>query len=457
MPGNRISRYLSGSSIKRGYDGEQFIPQAALDDPTFVSRLSMKFTRPSAQWRANLPASIEHVPPEVSFFLDSNIWDRNLETNLWHALLGRSNSVFVIPSVRLELEGWINRNPSYIGSLAVREKHPNLILQDLPPIDSDEATAYVYYTYLLQVRRMVFDILKIRFRQEKGRDPSANELMTGVQKTFGERGLVLAHKDGKSVPRDKRATDESLVYFAFEHALRTGRPTVVLTKDEDVLEQFYKLWWLIDIHYRASLIADYYANNRFSFPLHAFPHFKNAQEIFDLRNAVLAELGPQRMVSFLPRNFTFVSIECWLIRKEMMRMTLGAETQMYRVLRIKGATGGLVSDKLEGRNLHPWLAPLPLADRLQTCAAVVYDRTVKLKDSRAKVGMFDLTHAVNTHERFSRIVADPGPSKTALWTPRGTSGRSDMGLWTPQKTATPAQTKMGLWIPHGRPTSPHND
>lgn len=42
---------------------------------------------------------------------------------------------------------------------------------------------------------------------------------------------------------DSRATDESLVYFAAEHALRTGQQTVVLTKDQDVMEQFYKLWW----------------------------------------------------------------------------------------------------------------------------------------------------------------------------------------------------------------------
>lgn len=454
MPGNRVSRYLGGSSIKRGYDGESFVPQAALDDSTFVPRLSMKLTGSSAQWRNDLPASIEQVHPEVSFFLDSNIWDINVETDLWRVLLERLNSVFVIPNVRLEIEGWITRNPSYIGSRAVRENHPNLIQQCLPAVGSDDATAYLYYTYLLRMRRRVFDLFKFQFQQREGRDPDADELMAGVQKTFGERGLVLAHKDGRRVPLDRWATDESLVYFAFEHALRTGRPTVILTKDEDVLEQFYKLWWFVDTHYRATLIADFLANNRFAFPLHAFPRVKNAEEMFDLRNSVLVELGPRRMIAYLPKDFTFVSVECWLVRKEMMRLTLGAETQMYRVLRIKGATGGLVSDKLEGRNLHPWLAPLPIADRLRTCVAIVYDRTVTLTDARAKVGMFDLTHAVNTHERFSRIAADPGMSKSGLWTPRGTPGRSAMPLWTPQRRANSRQSKMGLWIPPDQATSP---
>jgi hypothetical protein len=449
MYGNRISRYLGGSSIRRGYDGEEFIPQAAIDDPTFVWRLSMMISRPSAQWRANLPASIKQTPPNVSFFVDSNVWDINIEADLWHALLERSDSVFVIPSVRLEIDGWINRNPDYIGSRAVRENHSNLIMHALPATGSDEATAYLYYIYLLQLRRRIFDIIKFDFHRKKGRDPGADELMTMVQKTFGERGLLLAHKDGKPAPLDKWATDESLVYFAFEHALRTGKPTVILTKDEDVLEQFYKMWWFTDTHYRASLIADFLADNRFAFPLHAFPSSEYAQGMFDLRNAVLVDIGPRRMSAFLPRNFNFVPIECWLIRREMMRMILGAETQMYRVLRIKGATGGFVSDKLEGRNLHPWLAPLPIADRLRTCAAIVYDRTRTLTDNRAKVGMFDATHAVNTHERFSRLVTDPRLSKTGLWTPRDSLNPLASRLWTPQRRTEP-QTRMGLWKPRDR-------
>jgi hypothetical protein len=104
----------------------------------------MKLTGPSAQWRNDLSASVEQVPPEVSFFLDSNIWAINTEADLWRVLLSRSNSVFVVPNVRLEIEGWITRNPSYIGSRAVREDHTNLIMQDLPAIGSDEATAYLY-------------------------------------------------------------------------------------------------------------------------------------------------------------------------------------------------------------------------------------------------------------------------------------------------------------------------
>src|SRR5216684_1224101 len=107
----------------------------------------------------------------------------------------------------------------------------------------------------------------MKFREEQERDPSPDEMMAGVQRTFSERGLALAHKDGRSVVLDKWATDESLVYLAAAHALETGRPTVILTKDQDVLEQFYKLWWFLDTHYRAMLMAEHYSRNRFAFPI----------------------------------------------------------------------------------------------------------------------------------------------------------------------------------------------
>lgn len=433
MADNRTRRYLAATSAKRGYDGEEFVPRSAVDDPTFVSRLSYKFSAPSAEWRSDLAESIEAVDPEVCFFLDTNIWDKNLEPKIWQALLARNDSVYVIPSVRLELKDWILRNPEYIGSRAIQESNPNLILQDLPSAGSDEMTAYVYYIYLLQSRRNIAHFYKMQFREKKGRDPDSDELMAGIQRTFGERGLVLAHKDGRPVVADKWATDESLVYLAAENALRTGRPTVILTKDQDVLEQFYKLWWFLDTHYRAMLIGDAYSRDPFSYSIHKLPSVRHVDRFFYEENALLVEIGAGRMRAFLPRAHKFVSVECWLVRKEMTRLTFGAETNMYRLLKVKGVTGGLVSDKLQGRNLHPWLAPLPVGKRLATSVAIVRDRTITVPGSRAQVGMFDLTHAVNTHERHSRIVADPNLSQSGLWTPRQPASQSVMGLWAPRK------------------------
>jgi hypothetical protein len=448
MTKNRTKRYLTGTSPKKGYNGEEYLPPDLAGHPTFVKRLSYKFSDLGVKPRALLPTSIRDAPSEICFFLDTNMWDRSFEADLWNALLSRSDSVFVIPNVRLELQAWIGRNQDFVGSRAVLDRHPNLILKDLPPEDSDEITAYAYYVYLLQSRRMIRSFYAGHFREKHGRDPDPNELMVGMQRTFGERGLVLAHKDGRPVMPDKWAVDESLVYFAAAHALETGRPTIILTKDQDVLEQFYKLWWFLDTHYRALLMADAYAANRFGYPLYSFPDLDYAQQCFEPRDRVLVDLGPRRMNTFLPRNPTVVVVECWLVRGDLTRLAFAAETEMYRLLQVKGATGGLVSNKLEGRNLHPWLAPLPLAKNLRDCVAVAHDKTVTPPGSRARVGMFDLTHAVNTHERFSKLVTDPGISEKGLWTSRKSSTMSQMGIWAsgPRQSRSP----MGLWVPGNR-------
>ena len=39
-------------------------------------------------------------------------------------------------------------------------------------------------------------------------------------------------------------------------------------------------------------------------------------------------------------------------------MTFLAETEMKRLLNVKGDTGGLNTGKLDGRNCHIWSAPL---------------------------------------------------------------------------------------------------
>jgi hypothetical protein len=143
-----------------------------------------------------LAASIEEVAPEVCFFLDTNIWDRNLEDEIWQALLSRHDSVYVIPNVRLELKERIARNPEYVGSGAIQDSNTNLILQHLPPADSDELTTYAYYVYLLQSRRNIAHFYKMHFREKKGRDPNPDELMAGIQRTLVSADLCWPTKIG---------------------------------------------------------------------------------------------------------------------------------------------------------------------------------------------------------------------------------------------------------------------
>jgi hypothetical protein len=415
---NRTVNYLLGTSPRRGWDGDEGLPAEVFDDPTFVPRLSFKGGPPSNEARAHLSETLESAPPDVCFFLDSSIWDATFEADVWPALLARTTNVFVIPNVRLELQGWIARHPAHLGSQALLAERPPLVLVDLPGTDTDAETAWAYYASLLLTRRQVFRVVGSAFQQKHGREPTLTELVNRIQRLYGTRGLAIAYKYRQVQAMDSRATDESLVYFAAEHALRTGQQTVVLTKDQDVMEQFYKLWWFLDTHYRAMLIADEYAENPFRYKVLPLPDLPRISDVFEVSTGVLLQRGPDRMRAVLPSQFDFVAASCWVVGNSFTPLTFGAERSMYRLLQAKGATGGLVSTRLGHRNLHPWLAGLPLgAARFANSVAIVRDRTWEVSGTRATIGLFDVAHSFNTKERFTRLVPEQDRPKSALWTP----------------------------------------
>ena len=229
--------------------------------------------------------------------------------------------------------------------------------------------------------------------------------------------IGTVRKNRKSTPDDKWATDESLVVLAALHALKTGQPTVVLTRDQDVLEQFYKLWWFLENHYRAMLMADRYADDPLGFRMHPLPDHPRIRNLFESTRGLLSELGSDRLTSVLPKRFDFVSAECWLIGGRFTRLIFGAERQMARLIELKGLTGGLVSDRLDGRNLHPLLAGLPVGVRLVDSVAIVRDHGVLLNDGTTKVGYYDLEHSINTLEVGS-IHIPVSKERQRLWLPR---------------------------------------
>ena len=81
----------------------------------------------------------------------------------------------------------------------------------------------------------------------------ANEL----QQEVGERGFMLAKKGLAKVSCSNFAPDEILVGKALLEVLYAGREVVLVTKDEDIQEQLYKLIFLLETHYRAMLFGEY--------------------------------------------------------------------------------------------------------------------------------------------------------------------------------------------------------
>jgi hypothetical protein len=78
---------------------------------------------------------------------------------------------------------------------------------------------------------------------------------------------------------------------------------------------------------------------------------------------------------------------------------------MKRILEVKGRTNRLNSEKLDGKNCHVWLAPLPLEQRFRKCA-ITKDRGYRIGSQ--EVPYLDALQAINCQERFVRIQRSAG-------------------------------------------------
>ncbi len=68
-------------------------------------------------------------------------------------------------------------------------------------------------------------------------------------------------------------------------------------------------------------------------------------------------------------------------------MIFSAETAMAQVIRIKGKTQGLSTDRLAGRNLHSWHVHPEIP---QGHGMIASDITMPVKHSRARIALTDL-------------------------------------------------------------------
>jgi hypothetical protein len=302
------------------------------------------------------------------------------------------------PRVWEELRGWLGRRPDHPILKAIRAKDPAIAVYDEPGASGQ--AVFDYYVTLLASRRITLEVAREQFKVEYGREPTPEEASTRVQQFFGSRGLLLAKK-----PNPAR-TDEALVYLAVEHALTTGRQSVILTADADIEEQFYKLFWLIDTHYRGMLLADRYVKESVGLRPKGFPKelTSDPRWPFEAEGGVMIDRGSHDLNDLLPEKFSFVAISCWTVDTYFSALIFGAEQEMARLLAVKDRTGGLSTDRLGARNVHVWLAPLPIPEPDRGRAAVVLDRRFDILDSQAKVAALDVLQAFGDFERHSEVV-----------------------------------------------------
>lgn len=349
---------------------------------------------------------VANAPEDVLFFCDTNLFDSKTDERLWEALLNNEGKMVLIPPVCRELEPWLAWNADQAAGRAILDEEPSVRFLGLKPGDQREHTAYEYYVDLLGFRKRLVDLELAKFEEEYGRPPSdedRRDLMQELHNKVGSRGYLLAKKGSIEKGSPNFYTDEILVYLAMKTGIETGREVVILTKDEDIQEQFYKLQWLLDTHYRGMLLADMYASDPSRFVTQPMP-IDNPEfgAMFEGDDNVLVE-RPNWLIGghaapLLPPYCHPVGVHCWIVGEKLSQTVFCAEREMERLLHTKGVTGGLNTYKFGEQNCHLWLAPLQVPKPMRGCAAIAQDR--RTESGLVEMPLFDANQAIYTGERF---------------------------------------------------------
>ena len=402
----RVSRADQIFRGRKNFDGTHTfpLPDRLRNDPTYLYRLSWKHTpRVSPDWSDLIRAV--RGSGDVAWFCDNGVFDDTTPDALWDALLDAPERLMMTPNVWHELKGWMSRRPGHPVHKAIKGGNDTGFGFRNPPDPREKGRwTFEYYVGLLALRHDALDRMHRAFRRKNGRDPDGNErraLAAELQTALGDRALSIAKKPAGLL------TDETLVYLAVEHALTTGRQTVILTKDGDVEEQFFRLLWLIETHYRGMLLAERYAKTFSNFKIRSFPEKLLGHPAFPFEptNAILIERDAE-MRNILPPRPRFVAISCINVGHYFSSMAFGAEQEMGKVLDIKEATEGRNTSLLGDRNLHASVAQLPVGgDR--DYAAVAYDRFETTQPSALRIPKLDVMQAVGVKERYGKLVPTP--------------------------------------------------
>jgi hypothetical protein len=350
------------------------------------------------------------VMPHTLFFIDTNFYSNPVDDAIWYALAKRD--VVIPPLIRMELQPWIDKGTTNDAMRRRVRAAVNSGGQRIHFDDIDEvlkAHAYSYYETLLALRRVEGRGIALKMSQELGREPTNDEFSRVAQPKLGDRGQRIARKGWKEWGKSNYLADEQLVIMAFLTALLSGNYVIILTRDHDIMEQFGKLHYLIDHHYRAMLLADMISRN---------PEAHEKKFLRDLPGRF-----PPRFVgeddylvdSNLPKSWDdlpssdprTVTIECWWFgdgpsQLKVAAMQYCAKMEMKRLLEIKARTGGLNTDKLAGKNCH--IRPILKGEGDSgRWGAIVEDRLGDVSLLDAVVAEHDALMALQSQERYSEI------------------------------------------------------
>lgn len=356
---------------------------------------------------------------ETVFFLDSCFLRAPLSDDIWKALC--TKTLVIPPCVKEELDVWM-KSPNH-NSLRSDEVRRRLrICTELPVQDSlgDEVRGKVagYYHFLLALRKLVGKKFALEYEFKHGCTPSKEEFFSAFKQAdekFDDRAARLAWKGNEDFSKDNYTSDEQIVIMAVLNALSTGRETVILTRDHDLMEQFYKLLYLMDTHYRSMLAAERYTASPQDFIAESTSNvmpggqdyfgqwFQGADDML-FKESLPGESGWD---SLLPKESDLVNAGCmWFADGpedlQVASMTFCADTEMRRLLQVKAESNGMNTNLFGDRNCH--LSPCEiLGESIGAYAAIATDKMQQLGPGYPPIRALDYEHAIRSGERFNKI------------------------------------------------------
>jgi hypothetical protein len=330
---------------------------------------------------AELAEAIGMTLKDAVVFLDTNVFLVDMDSTVWDALCARQ--IFITPDVWTELLPWLktptnnklmrdrviaavtNQAKSSTSSgVSVSEDRPGEVAKIEVLFLNEDFTnhGYEYYFRLLALRKMTGPVVHAVMTKNLGRSPTTDEFAAEVQKYLGPRGLLLAKKGLEAATSQNKLTDEQLVVMGALTGIMRGREVLIVTRDADVFEQYFKTLNLMKEHYRAMLIAERYASNPESVPFREVPITNDSRVMFS-GSSVLEFVTTDVEFNPLPAKFHFVNIYCVLLGGGPSKMVVSwcsfcAETEMAQMLKVKTATRGLNTARFDGRNCTIYTAPL---------------------------------------------------------------------------------------------------
>ncbi|NQT82846.1 hypothetical protein HQ563_07480 [bacterium] len=381
---------------------------------TFLGRLSYLGFPKLRRDEFDLERTLANVG-DFWIFLDSSFFDHETDPDVLRKLRVR-NRLFILPGVADQMKAWLRASPDAVVAreLFSSDGHPDPGLFDVWHREKflrEYSYVFRYYVQLLAVRRELLRWILEDFEGEKGAHATEAErrkVFRRVHDTYGPRAYSIAKKS--CVGGDKRldVTDEAVVVAAVLCGIVYGKECMILGKDEDLVEQFYKLTSLLKIHLGARMFQQYFQENTSEFE--RFPLCSSTKPFCDFmvgEGNFLVERPPD-LDFLLPRRIRPTCLYCWLVGDYYSGLTFCAEDALLELLDCKEASHGLNTDGSAHTNCHIHRFPIPVPNPRKAYAAFVHDKRVP--GPLVSLPVVDIHHALVCDE--TTIAHDEGQGQT---------------------------------------------